>query len=62
MTKFKKFVPEIDQADLIYRAPDESLVKTIKEQNPKVQEQANKNKKMKNNQEGSNMDTGSKIA
>jgi hypothetical protein len=48
MTKFKKFVPEIDQADPIYRTPDESVIKTIKDQkNQKVRERANKNKKAK---------------
>jgi hypothetical protein len=50
MTKFKKFVPEIDRADPIYRMPNNSVIKTIKEQNnQKVHERANKNKKQKSN-------------
>jgi hypothetical protein len=48
MTKFKKFVPEIDRADPIYKTPDEGVIKTIKEQkNQKVRERANRNKKTK---------------
>ena len=48
MTKFKKFVPEEDQADPIYRTPDESVIKSIKDQkNQKVREWVNKNKKVK---------------
>jgi hypothetical protein len=48
MTKFKKFVPEIEQADPIYKTPDESIIKTIKDQkNQKVRERTKKNKTAK---------------
>jgi hypothetical protein len=48
MTKFKKFVPEIEQADPIYKTPDQSIIQTIKDQkNQKVREQTKKNKKVK---------------
>ena len=37
MTRFKKFVPEEDQVDPIYRTSDESVIKSIKDQkNQKV--------------------------
>jgi hypothetical protein len=53
MTKFRKFVPEIDQADPIYIMPDKSIIKLIKEQkNQKVGEQVNKNKKVKQSKGG----------
>jgi hypothetical protein len=46
ITKFKKFVPENYQADPIYRMPDGSVIKLIKDQkNQKVRDRANKNKK-----------------
>ncbi len=50
MTKFKKFVQEIDQVDPICSTPDESMIKkTIKDQkNQNIREWANKNKKAKN--------------
>jgi hypothetical protein len=49
MTKFRKFIPEIDRADPIYRMPDKSVIKSIKEQkNQKVRERAYKNKKARN--------------
>ena len=49
MTKFKKFVPEIEQADPIYKTPDASIIKTIKDQkNQKVRERKKRNKAAKN--------------
>jgi hypothetical protein len=46
MTKYKNVLPEMVQSNPIYRTPDESVIKTIKDQkNQKVRDRANKNKK-----------------
>jgi hypothetical protein len=48
MTKFKKFVPEKEQVDRIYKTPDSSVIKTIKDQkNQKVRERTKRIKEEK---------------
>jgi hypothetical protein len=48
MLKYKKFVPAIYQTDVIYKVPDESIIKNIKDaKNERVRERTKRNKKAK---------------
>jgi hypothetical protein len=48
MTKLRKFVPDIEKANPIYKTPEESIIQSIKAQNnQKVQGRTKKNKRAK---------------